>query len=529
MLTLHGVTFAHPGGNALFEDIRLTANPNDKIALIGNNGAGKSTLLKIISKELEPSSGSIHSIHAPYYIPQAFGQYNHLTVAEALGVQSKIEALKEILSGSTNEDDFTALDDDWTIEERCSEALSQWELEEIDLSQRMGTLSGGQKTRAFLAGIFIHQPELILLDEPSNHLDAEGRKLLYDFIASTKKTLIVVSHDRTLLNLLTTVCELRQNGIKVYGGNYDFYAAQKKAEELALEQDIQSREKALKKGKDKERETAERQQRLDNRGKAKQENAGVARIMLNTLRNSAENSTSRLKALHAEKTAGIARELNELRSSLPGTDKMKFGFADSPLHKGKMLFTATGLNHSHHTSPLWKEDLNFRIGSCERIAIKGHNGSGKSTLLRIILGELTPQTGMVVRSYTRAICIDQEYSLLDNRLTVSEQAQRFNSGALQDHEVKIRLNRFLFDRHTWEKSCGSLSGGERIRLLLCCLTIDGRAPEMIVLDEPTNNLDIRNTEILTAAISEYRGTLIVVAHDETFLKEIGVERVIELR
>lgn len=528
MLILQNVAYTHPNKDLLFSQINLTLNSYDKAALIGNNGVGKSTLLKIIAGELHPSAGQVTVDAKPYYVPQIFGQFNHLTIAQALRVDGKLQALHEILAGNTSEEAFNLLNDDWTIEERCHEALQHWELDRLGLSHPMATLSGGQKTKVFLAGIAIHQPRLVLLDEPSNHLDTRARDLLYEFIQFTKTTLLVVSHDRKLLNLPDTVCELNKQGIKVYGGNYAFYREQKQIEDSALSQDIQSKEKALRKAKEKERKTLERQQRLDSRGKGKQEKAGVAKIMMNTLRNKAENSTSKLKHVHAGKIDGISEELQALRLSLPAIDKMKFGFDDSSLHKGKLLFTATGINFTYNTALLWKQGLNFQITSGERIALKGSNGSGKTTLIKLLLGSIQPSTGTVYRAPNNPVYIDQDYSLLRNDLTVYEQAQSFNRSALQEHEIKIRLHRFLFSKEDWDKPCMALSGGERMRLLLCCLTIDTKSPDTIILDEPTNNLDIQNVEILTAAINEYQGTIVVVSHDDTFLQQIHVERVIEL-
>jgi ATPase subunit of ABC transporter with duplicated ATPase domains len=528
MLTLQNISYTHSNKDLLFSNINLTVNNHEKTALIGNNGVGKSTLLKIIAGELQPTNGQISVENESYYVPQIFGQFNHLTIAQALRIEDKLNALKAILNGDTSEENFNLLNDDWTIEDRCTEALNYWQLNYFDLSQKMGTLSGGQKTKVFLAGITIHQPELVLLDEPSNHLDITSRQLLYDFVQTTKSTLIIVSHDRKLLNLLSSVCELSKYGIKVYGGNYDFYKEQKQIENNALSQDIQSKEKALRKAKEKERETLERQQKLDSRGKSKQEKSGVARIMMNTLRNNAENSTSKLKSVHAEKIGGISQDLQELRSSLPDIDKMKFGFDNSALHKGKVLFTATDINFGYDNKPLWKDKLNFQITSGERIALKGKNGSGKTTLINLILGNLEPQSGTIYRADNKSVYIDQDYSLLDNTLKVYEQAQQFNNSTLQEHEVKIRLNRFLFAKDDWDKPCIALSGGERMRLSLCCLTINSKSPDIIILDEPTNNLDIQNVEILTTAINEYQGTLIVVSHDETFLEQINIERTIEL-
>ncbi|HXS55632.1 MAG TPA: ATP-binding cassette domain-containing protein, partial [Hanamia sp.] len=171
MFILQNISYTHPNKNLLFDNINLTVNHHEKIALIGNNGSGKSTLLKIIAKELEPLDGQINVVAEPYYIPQIFGQYNHITIAQALKVEDKLNALQEILDGKVTTENYTLLDDDWTIEERCNDALKYWQLAGLDLSQKMEALSGGQKTKVFLAGISIHHPELILLDEPSNHLD----------------------------------------------------------------------------------------------------------------------------------------------------------------------------------------------------------------------------------------------------------------------------------------------------------------------------------------------------------------------
>ncbi len=528
MLILQNLSYQHENKSMLFQNISFTINNQDKIALVGNNGIGKSTLLKIITGKLQSYSGQIIQNSVPYFVPQLFGQFNDLTIAEALAVKDKIKSLKEILEGIVTEENLQLLDDDWTIEDRCGEALSYWQLQDLDLDKKMETLSGGQKTKVFLAGIMIHEPNLVLLDEPSNHLDFAGRKLLYDFIQSTSSSLLIVSHDRKLLNLLNKTFEMSKNGIAVYGGNYDFYHDQKEIENHALEQDVQSKEKALRKAKEKERETIELQNKLDSRGKKKQEKSGVARIMMNTLRNKAENSSSKLKDVHAEKISGISEDLRQLRSSLPAIDQMKFGFSTISFPKGKMIFRAEELNFSYKNQLLWKENLNFEILSGNRLNIKGINGSGKTTLIKIILGELKSKTGSITSLAKNAIYIDQDYSLLHNNKNIYDQAQSFNDCGLEEHDVKMRLNRFLFSQNDWDKPCSALSGGERMRLMLCCLTISSESPETIILDEPTNNLDLQNIEILTAALNEYQGTLIVISHDESFLEQIDIKESILL-
>ncbi|OJV51526.1 MAG: ABC transporter ATP-binding protein [Bacteroidetes bacterium 43-16] len=528
MLLLQQVTYAHPNRDVLFEHINLSLTINSKQALVGNNGSGKSTLLKLIAGELSPLSGTVQWVEKPYYIPQLFGQYNHLSIGAALGVAGKLSALHAILAGDTGERQFELLQDDWTIEERCNEALAYWELPGIDLEQSMSTLSGGQKTKVFLAGMMIHQPGFILLDEPSNHLDAASREILYHFVTNYRGTMLVVSHDKQLLNLLDTTLELSKDGLKTYGGNYDFYVAQKAIEQSALLDDVQSREKELRKAKEKERETLERQQKLDARGKKKQEKAGVPRIMMNTLRNNAEQSSAKTKAVHGEKISGIKEELAALRAALPDLDKMRLGFDESGFHKGKLLFDAKAINVAIGNRLLWEAPLTMQLHSGGRLCIKGRNGSGKTTLINIILGLKLPETGSVQHNSFKSVYIDQEYSLINNALTVYEQLQQYNDSALEEAVLKNKLTHFLFMKAAWDKPCAVLSGGERMRLVLCCLSLSRQAPDLIVLDEPTNNLDIQNVLILTHAIRDYKGTVIVVSHDAAFLEDIGLSGVMTL-
>lgn len=249
MILLHNISFGFPGGDLLFNHIQLTIPSHTKSALVGNNGMGKSTLLKLIADEIQPLNGNINVHGEIFYVPQMFGNFNHLTIAESLKIDHKLNALHHITSGEVEERYFETLNDDWDIEERSQAALQYWGLEDFELTQKLDELSGGQKTKVFLAGIQINRPDIIILDEPTNHLDLEGRQLLYELISKTDATVVIVSHDRTLLNLVDTIFELSNQGIATYGGNYDFYAGQKEVENEALQNDIHSKERALKKPK----------------------------------------------------------------------------------------------------------------------------------------------------------------------------------------------------------------------------------------------------------------------------------------
>ena len=528
MLIAQQLSYNHINKETLFNDLSFSIHKGVKVALIGQNGTGKSTLLKLIAGELNLSSGIIFNEFQPYFIPQLIGQFDHLTVKEVLKIDHKLDALKSIQAGDATEEALLALDDDWSIDERFEDALKRWHLRDIDPDQKMNMLSGGQKTRVLLAGITLHQPEFILLDEPSNHLDISGRSLLYEFIQQTSATILLVSHDRNLLNYVDMIFELDQRGITLYGGNYHFYSAQKEIETTAIEQSIRNKEKSLRKAREVAREATERQQKLDARGKNKQIKAGVARISMNTLRNKAEQSTSKLKGVHAEKTDHLMQDLLHLRTNQINVGKMKLAFEKSELHSGKILVSAHQLNHTYDKEWLWKNDLDFQIKSGDRMAIKGDNGSGKTTLIGMIIGANTPASGILERSNFSYVYIDQNYSAMNTPLSVYEQAQTFNDGTLMEHDIKIRLNRFLFSKEGWDKPCTALSGGEKMKLMLCCLNISNHAPDMIILDEPTNNLDIHSLEMLTSAINEYHGTLIVVSHDGIFAGAVGLDKEIVL-
>ena len=523
-ISIQKITYIHTDKDILFKDLDLSVNKGQKVALIGNNGSGKSTLLQIIAGWLSPSSGTIIRPDDLYYIPQHFGQYDNQTIAEALQIDTKIRALHAILNGDASVENFHILNDDWNIEERVQTALVSWGIHDKSTSQSMCELSGGEKTRVFLAGMEIHAPSVILLDEPTNHLDTEGRKQLYEFVKRTSSTLIIVSHDRTLLNLLNTTCELTRSGINVYGGNYEFYKEQKGIMMNALQQQLEEKEKELRLAKKTAKEMAERKNKQNVRGEKANIKKRIPRIAMNTLKDKAEKSTTKLNNIHAEKSEQLTNEINRLRNTLTGTAALKTDFNASSLHTGKILITAKDINFSYNNNDaLWKAPLSFQLKSGDRLCIKGANGSGKTTLLKLITGEIVPTQGSLSRIDFKYVYLNQEYSIIKNDKSVLEQAETFNSRNLPEHEIKTILNRYLFPATVWDKSCRKLSGGEKMRLAFCCLMISDNTPDMFILDEPTNNLDIQSIEIITATIKNYTGTVVVVSHDKYFVNEIGIE------
>ena len=541
-MSIQQISYIHPDKEVLFSDLNFAISKGQKLGLVGNNGCGKSTLLQIIAGQLSPSSGVIVRPDDLYYIPQHFGQYDSLTIAQALQIERKQQALHAILAGDVSNENFTILNDDWNIEERSIAALDLWGLGQFTLSYPMNLLSGGEKTRVFLAGMDIHHPSVILMDEPTNHLDSSGRQRLYDWVEKYRSTLLVVSHDRTLLNLLPEICELKKHQINYYGGNYEFYKEQKTLMQEALQQRIEEKEKALRIARKVARETAERRDKQNVRGEKSNIKKGVPRIVLNALQGKSEKSTSKLTGVHQEKAEKLTNERNQLRGSLSPTAALKTDFNSSSLHTGKILVTAKEINFSYHSNSinndiqensiskqqLWQAPVSFQLKSGDRLRIEGANGSGKTTLLKLITGQLQPQEGTLTRTDFSYVYLNQEYSIIDDRNSILEQAYAFNSRNLPEHEIKIILNRYLFPASEWDKSCRKLSGGEKMRLAFCCLMISNNTPDMFILDEPTNNLDIQSIEIITATIKNYAGTVIAISHDNYFIQEIGVEQCILL-
>ncbi len=556
-ISIQQISYIHPDKEVLFSDLNFAISKGQKLGLVGNNGCGKSTLLQIIAGQLSPSSGVIVRPDDLYYIPQHFGQYDSLTIAQALQIDSKRQALHAILAGDASTENFTLLDDDWNIEERSVAALDSWGIGH-PLSYPLHLLSGGEKTRIFLAGMNIHTPSVILMDEPTNHLDSSGRQRLYDWVEKWRSTLLAVSHDRTLLNLLPEICELEKHQITYYGGNYEFYKEQKALMQEALQQRIDEKEKALRAARKVARETAERRDKQNVRGEKANIKKGIPRIVLNALQGKSEKSTSKLNGVHQEKAEKLTDERNQLRGSLSPTAALKTDFNSSSLHNGKTLVTAKNINFGYYPNQndndsqnendnpsenntfdssnssklpaqlLWQAPISFQLKSGDRLRIEGTNGSGKTTLLKIITGQLEPQEGTLTRADFSYVYLNQEYSIIDDRNSILEQAYAFNSRNLPEHEIKIILNRYLFPAPEWDKSCRKLSGGEKMRLAFCCLMISNNTPDMFILDEPTNNLDIQSIEIITNTIKKYTGTVIAISHDNYFIREIGVNQRIAL-
>ncbi|NML38785.1 ABC-F family ATP-binding cassette domain-containing protein [Chitinophaga sp. G-6-1-13] len=524
-LIVRSLNYVHPDNAELFHDLNFILNDGEKAALVGINGAGKSTLLRIVSQKLELTSGEITYPEIPWYVPQHLGEFDTWSVAQALGADKKLHALHAILGGDTDAQHFSQLDDDWDIENKVKRVLEKWELGHIHENRLLGSLSGGQKTKVFLAAMDMNSPNLILLDEPSNHLDIKTRMKLYTMILQSKSTMLIVSHDRTLLNLMNKTLELNEKGIEVFGGNFEFYQQKKMEKVSALRARLNEQSKALKESEKKATDMASHRAQQESRSAGM--SASIPRIIAGGLKNKAERSTARMLHAHEEKIATLLHSIEETKAQIQEYETLKIDIKAPELNPGALLIDMAAVNFRYGDRLLWN-NLSFQIKSGERVQIEGENGSGKTTLLKIITRELEPFEGSYNSSAFSYFYLDQDYSMIDPKLSVYEQIQAYNKRGLEEHELKELLVYSQFNPAAFDKKCAGLSGGERMKLSLSCLLVSNQAPDLLILDEPTNNLDIQSLEVLTLAVKNFEGTLLVISHDDYFISEIGIDYSISL-
>ena len=538
------------GDRAIFQDVSFRLLKGEHIGLIGANGEGKSTFMNIITGKLMPDEGKVEwakNVRVGYLDQHAVLEKG-MTIRDVLKnafafLFEMEEHMNQICDkmGEAGEEEMAAMMDElgtiqdllmahdfYIIDSKVEEVGRALGLADIGLDKDVTELSGGQRTKVLLGKLLLEKPDILLLDEPTNYLDYTSRRKLYKLISETKATVIVVSHDITFLNLLEETYELSSKGIRQYGGNYDFYKTQKEIEEQALSRQISTAETALRLARKKAKETNERQEKRARQGEKKKDQ--VPRILRQGLKNKGEKTGAKLQDKHADIINRDNERLKDLRQKQNIVCELKLDFDNATLNKGKLLVAAHGINFQYEGKEfLWRQSIpDIEIWSGERIHINGDNGTGKTTLLKLLTGELQPSVGEIKRADFSFIYLDQEYSKVNTSQTLLELAQAYNRHHLLDHEIKLRLHRALFSQEMWDRPCRVLSGGERMRLYLCCLMISNHIPDVFILDEPTNNLDLLSLDILTTTLKNYQGTILLISHDKRFVEEIGITKVIGL-
>jgi ATPase subunit of ABC transporter with duplicated ATPase domains len=522
-VTLKHLSYVTPDNQPLFTGLDLAFGPQ-RTGLIGRNGTGKSTLLKLIAGDLAPSEGGIVVSGTLGMLRQSVQLDDAQTVAHALGLSDALARLARLEAGSGTLEDISEAD--WTLTDRIASTLAQLGLPGLEADRPLATLSGGQRTRLALAGLVLSEPDMILLDEPTNNLDADGRLAVAELLRHWRGGAIVVSHDRNLLMQMDAIVELTTLGARTYGGNWEHYTQRKALELAAAEQGLATAERKVSEIDRKLQVVAERKAHRDAAGARKGARGDMPKILLGARKDNAEK-TGGENARLADRLRGAAAEtLSDARAQVEVLTPLTVKLAPTGLPAGKTVVQVISLTGGPIPDGPIIEDLSFTLIGPERVAISGPNGSGKTTLLRLLTGALEPTSG-TARILGRFALLDQTVSLLDPALTIADNFRALNPDA-DETSVRAALARFMFRADAALQIVGSLSGGEMLRAGLAAAIGGTTPPELLLLDEPTNHLDISAVEAVEAGLRAYDGALLVISHDRTFLDNIGVTRGIAL-
>jgi ATPase subunit of ABC transporter with duplicated ATPase domains len=521
-VTLSQLTYTGPDGRRLFSNLDLSFGTG-RTGLVGRNGVGKTTLLRLMTSELLPAAGSVSVVGRVGVLRQSVQPGSDETIADLFGQRAGLALLERAMAGAADTDELAEAD--WTLEARLAEALDALALE-VGPDTLLSTLSGGQRTRAALAALVFNAPDLILLDEPTNNLDAEGRAAVADMLAEWHGAAIVISHDRDLLEKMDAIVELTTLGASTYGGNWSQYRERKALELAAVQRDLSHAERQVRDAARAAKVARERQARRDAGGRKKAAKGDMPRILLGGMKRRAEATAGGLDRL-AEKQADAAQiQAVEARAKIEVLAPFAVRLAPSGLPAGKVVLRASDLTGGYDPKAPIISNASLEIIGPERVAITGPNGSGKTTLLKLLTGVLQPSGGLVQAGGPMAL-LDQQVGLLERCDTILGNFQRLNPDSTIN-DCRSVLAAFKFRNDAALQSVGTLSGGEMLRAGLACVLGGKTPPMLVVLDEPTNHLDIEAIEIVEAGLRAYDGALLVISHDRSFLESIGVTREIAL-
>ncbi|KOX37311.1 MULTISPECIES: ABC-F family ATP-binding cassette domain-containing protein [Streptomyces] len=516
-LTCTSLSFAWPDGTAVFDGLDVAFGPG-RTGLVGANGAGKSTLLKLIAGRLTPAEGTVRVAGEVGHLPQNVTLDTALRVDEALGIDGRRAALHAIEAGDVSEEHFETVGDDWDVEERALATLGELGLGHVGLDRTVGELSGGESVLLRLAALLLDRPDVLLLDEPTNNLDVYARKRLYAAVESWPGVLVVVSHDRELLDRVDQIADLRSGSVTWYGGNLTAYEEALAVEQEAAERMVRVAESDLRRQK---RELADAQVVLARRrryGQKMYDTKREPRAVMKLRARTAQQSAGKYRIMHEEKLAEAKERLDDAVEAVRDDDEIRVDLPYTAVPPGRTVLTLRDLEPAYGAGVAGGLDVH----GPERIALIGRNGAGKTTLLRTVAGELAPVAGEAT-AHVPLRFLPQRLDVLDEDLTVAENVARFAPGAT-NNRIRARLARFLFRGARADQRAATLSGGERFRAALAALMLAEPAPQLLMLDEPTNNLDMASVRQLTSALEAYEGALIVASHDLPFLESLGITR-----
>lgn len=507
--------FQHPNGQTLFQNLNGTIDC-ETIGLVGDNGVGKTTLARLLASELSATQGRIQTHGRLYYLPQHIQPHADQTLADLMAIRPTLDALQRIEQGSIEETDFEQVGSRWDIRQQAQTQLQSYDLN-YDLTTACNQLSGGELTRVALIGAFLSEADLLILDEPTNHLDIRQRQILFEQIKQWKKGLLVISHDIQLLNQMSRILELSPQGLKSYGGNYDFYQQQKTLEQQALQAKLDQAKQQRKVEMQTLQRQHERQQKKQAAGTREGKQANQAKILLDRQKERSQQSSGKLN----KQIQNTRNELNEqVKQAAQAITKEtpRYLFApDTQVASNKQILSLRDVVLPYNLSG--GQGLNFDLVGAQRIALIGPNGCGKSTLLKIIGGLVPCNKGQIDRHVASAY-IDQHASQLQADIGVLEQLKQ--SSGLSESEARQRLAQTGLTAEKVTLPSRQLSGGERIKSALLCALYQRHPVQLLLLDEPNNHIDLATSQALIDMLNQYQGALIIVSHDMAFLNQLNL-------
>jgi len=513
-LTLDRVTHTLPDGRVLFSELSAALD-GTPTGLVGRNGVGKSVLARLLSGDLAPTSGRILRSGPVHLLTQHSGVPEG-RVADLAGVGAVLDALLRIEAGSVDPDDFSCVGEHWDLREQLQ---AQWQLlglPALDPLQPAATLSGGQAMQVALAGAFLSGAEGLILDEPSNHLDADRRERLIDALQRWHGGLIVISHDRTLLRHMTRIVELSPSGLRQYGGNYDLYADQKHGERRSADAQLALRKRERRQQQTELRDQREKMAHRQARATRDARTANQAPILLGGMKNRSEHTAGRWQAQQNERRNELDARVRDAASEVE--QDIEIALLAPVIHQPgpQRVAELIGAELPWVQAPWNTLDLTVQRG--QRIGVQGRNGSGKSTLLRLLAGTLAPLSGQVEVAASVAL-LDQSLTLLPDDASALSLLQRAHPLA-DEGTLRTQLALLGLDAERSLRPLATLSGGERLKAALASVLYARTPPQLLLLDEPGNHLDLPSLGALEQMLGQYTGTLMIVSHDHALLESV---------
>jgi len=499
-------------GITLFKNLSFTL-PQGLTGLIGKNGVGKSILATILTNNIMPTTGTVYSDR----LALSFNQNNSMdfkkdeTIASFLGVNNKLAALARIEQGSYNDDDFDLLADSWQIKKNVYQILQELQLP-TDVARLCLSLSGGERAKLNLWKLFQSDAEILVLDEPSNHLDKSGRHWLIKQLKSYQGDVLIVTHDRELLQQVDTTYELTSLGLTIYNSTYSDYLSTKQNKDEALTKQLLHLEKQKSKVLNQAQKSKERAQKRASQGNKLRNNGSQAKVLLDGKKNKAEGAASGKVSKTKTQVSAIDSKQTVILKQQEQLKPLSLSMHHEKSKKIQQLW-AEGLVLPYGC----QEPINLKVMSNEKYHLFGKNGSGKSTLMKVLLGELIPING-IVHLNTPVFYFDQHFSLLNGQLTMLDNIKSY-CAHLNDSDSRTILAGIGFRGDKVFTQVEQLSGGEKMRLMILMMSHQYELP-LLLLDEPDNHLDIGSKEVLANALNEFKGSFIIISHDEYLINAI---------